>query len=319
MSFIKNTGKKLLSVTLIGILSVGLLAGCQGKQDQTNTEPSSGLTGAVAIDGSSTVGPITEAVAEEFQRMNKDVKVTVGVSGTGGGFAKWLEKETDINNASRPIKEEELSKAKENGIDYTEFKVAYDGLTIVINKDNTWVDKLTMDELKKIWEPNSTVKTWKDVRPEWPSEPIKLYGPGSDSGTFEYFTEETMGEAGAIRADYTASEDDNVLVSGVAGDKNGLGFFGFAYYTENTDKLKAVPVDSGSGAVEPTQETIENGKYAPFSRPLFMYVTKDALSRPEVKEFVKYYLGEGKEIIPEVGYVKLPQADYDKQLSELEE
>lgn len=318
MSFMKNGIKKLLSVTLVGILSVGLLAGCEGKQDQTNTETSSGLSGAIAIDGSSTVSPITEAIAEEFQKMNVDVRVTVGVSGTGGGFEKWLAEETDINDASRPIKDKEIEKAKEVGIEYKEIKVAYDGLTIVINKDNTWVDKLTMDELKKIWEPNSSVKTWQDVRPEWPAESIKLYGPGSDSGTFEYFTEETMGEAGAIRADYTASEDDNVLVSGVAGDKNGLGFFGFAYYTENKDKLKSVPVDAGSGAVEPSQETIESGKYAPFSRPLFMYVTKDALSRAEVKEFVKYYLGEGKEIVPEVGYVKLPQSEYDSQLLELE-
>lgn len=317
MSFMKNTGKKLLSVALIGILSVGILAGC-GQNKEQGANEGQGLAGTIAIDGSSTVAPVTEAIAEEFQKANQDVKVTVGVSGTGGGFEKWLAKETDINDASRPIKDTEIAKAKENGIEYKEVKVAYDGLTIVINKDNTWVDKLTVDELKKIWEPNSTVKTWKDVRPEWPAEPIKLYGPGSDSGTFEYFTEETMGEAGAIRADYTASEDDNVLVNGVAGDKNGLGFFGFAYYTENSDKLKAVPIDSGSGAIEPSQETIENGKYAPYSRPLFMYVTKDALNRPEVKEFVKYYLGEGKEIIPEVGYVKLPQAEYDSQISNLE-
>ncbi len=318
MGIIKNNMKKLLSLTLVGVVSVGVLAGCGTKTETSKEGETGSLNGAIAIDGSSTVFPITEAVAEEFQKMNPDVKVTVNFSGTGGGFEKFLVKETDINDASRPIKDKEIAKAKESGIEYVELKVAYDGLSVVINKDNDFVDYLTTEELKKIWEPNSSVKTWKDVRDTWPAEPIKLYGPGSDSGTFEYFTEEITGEAGAIRVDYTASEDDNVLVNGIAGDKGALGFFGYAYYAENKDKVKVVPVDAGSGPVEPNAETVEKGTYSPLSRPLFMYVSKASLERPEVKEFLKYYLSEGKELIPEVGYVKLPQAEYDNGLAELE-
>ncbi|SHJ68332.1 PstS family phosphate ABC transporter substrate-binding protein [Tepidibacter formicigenes] len=315
MAILKGRIKKILFLGLIGVLSVGILAGCGAKSETSQ----SGLTGAISIDGSSTVYPISEAVAEEFQKMNPDVKVTVNFSGTGGGFEKFLVKETDINDASRPIKDKEIKKAQESGVEYTELKVAYDGLSVVVNKDNDFIDYLTMEELKKIWEPNSSVKTWKDVRAEWPAEPVKLYGPGSDSGTFEYFTEEVNKEAGAIRVDYTASEDDNVLVNGIAGDKYSLGFFGYAYYIENKDKLKVVPIDSGKGPVEPTPETVENGTYEPLSRPLFIYVNKESMQRPEIKEFVKYYLTEGKELIPEVGYVKLPQSEYDNQLSQIGE
>lgn len=315
MGIIKTKMKKLLSLGIIGVLSVGMLTGCGGKTQETDK----GLGGSVAIDGSSTVYPISEAVAEEFQKMNQGVKVTVNFSGTGGGFEKFLVKETDINDASRPIKDKEINKAKEGGIEYLELKVAYDGLSVVINPENDFVEYLTLEELTKIWEPNSSVKTWKDVRPEWPAEPVKLYGPGSDSGTFEYFTEEVNGEGGAIRVDYTASEDDNVLVNGIAGDKYSVGFFGYAYYIENKDKLKVVPIDSGNGPVAPTTETVENGTYEPLSRPLFLYVNKEALKREEVKEFIKYYLGEGKELVPEVGYVKLPQSEYDNQLFQIEE
>ncbi|MCT4508319.1 MAG: PstS family phosphate ABC transporter substrate-binding protein [Tepidibacter sp.] len=315
MGIIKTKMKKLLSLGIIGVLSVGMLTGCGGKTQETDK----GLGGSVAIDGSSTVYPISEAVAEEFQKMNQGVKVTVNFSGTGGGFEKFLVKETDINDASRPIKDKEINKAKEGGIEYLELKVAYDGLSVVINPENDFVDYLTLEELTKIWEPNSSVKTWKDVRPEWPAERVKLYGPGSDSGTFEYFTEEVNGEGGAIRVDYTASEDDNVLVNGIAGDKYSVGFFGYAYYIENKDKLKVVPIDSGNGPVAPTAETVENGTYEPLSRPLFLYVNKEALKREEVKEFIKYYLGEGKELVTEVGYVKLPQSEYDNQLFQIEE
>jgi len=314
MGIIKTKMKKILSLGIIGTLSIGILTGCGGQTQDAQA----GLSGSIAIDGSSTVYPISEAVAEEFQKMNQEVKVTVNFSGTGGGFEKFLVKETDINDASRPIKDKEINKAKESGIEYLELKVAYDGLSVVVNKDNDYVDYLTLEELNKIWEPNSSVKTWKDVRSEWPAEPVKLYGPGSDSGTFEYFTEEVNGEAGAIRVDYTASEDDNVLVNGIAGDKDSIGFFGYAYYIENKDKLKVVPIDSGNGPVAPNAETVENGTYEPLSRPLFIYVNKEALQREEIKEFITYYLTEGKELIPEIGYVKLPQVEYDNQLSQIE-
>ncbi|SHH02185.1 PstS family phosphate ABC transporter substrate-binding protein [Tepidibacter thalassicus] len=306
--------KKIFSLGLIGVLSVWILVGCGMKTEDSQEK----LSKTIVIDGSSTVYPISEAVAEEFQKKNQGVKVTVNFSGTGGGFEKFLAKETDINDASRPIKDKELKKAQDVGIDYLEFKIAYDGLSVVVNKDNDFVDYLTIEELNKIWKPNSNVKTWKDVREEWPAEPIKLYGPGSDSGTFDYFTEEINGEAGAIRVDYTASEDDNVLVNGISGDKYSLGFFGYAYYIENKDKLKVVPIDSGNGPIEPNAQTIENGKYEPLSRPLFIYVNKESLQKPEVNKFVKYYLTEGKELISEVGYVKLPQSEYDNQLSEME-
>lgn len=320
MKFAKT--KKIISMLLIAVLSLGLLVACGGQQsteqqnqgENTKTEK---LQGTIAIDGSSTVFPITEAVAEEFQKMNPNVKITVGVSGTGGGFKKFLVKETDINDASRPIKDKEKKQAEENGIQYKEIKVAYDGLSVLVNPQNDWVDYLTIEELNKIWNKDSQIKTWKEIRPEWPNEEIKLYGPGSDSGTFDYFTEEVNGESGNIRPDYTASEDDNVLVTGIAGDKYALGFFGYAYYVENTDKLKVVPIDGGNGPVEPTSETIENGQYSPLSRPLFIYVNTEALDRSEIKEFVKYYLTEGKELVPEVGYVKLPQTEYDKAISEL--
>lgn len=301
--------KKISAASLAMVLSLVFLGGCgqANQQAEGNTEK---MSGEVAIDGSSTVYPITAAVGEEFQQLNPDVKVTVGFSGTGGGFEKFLQKETDINDASRAIKAEEIAKAEENKIEYKEIKIAYDGLSVVVSHDNDFVDSLTVDELKRIWEPNSKVKTWKDVRPEWPAEEIKLFGPGSDSGTFEYFTEEVVGEKGAIRTDYTASEDDNVLVNGVAGEKNGMGFFGYAYYIENKDKLKVVPIDNGSGPVEPNEETVKSGAYAPLSRPLFIYVRNESLKKAEVKAFLEFYLKEGTKVIPSVGYVPLNEDEY---------
>ena len=274
-------------------------------------------SGDIIIDGSSTVFPITEAVAEEFRMAHPDVNITIGISGTGGGFKKFVVGETDINDASRPIKDSEAEAAKAAGIEYAEIMIAYDGLSVLVNHDNTWVDYLTVEELNAIWKPDSTIKTWKDVRPEWPDETISLYGAGTDSGTFDYFTEEINGETGAIRTDFTPSEDDNVLVLGIAGDKNALGFFGFAYYVENTDKLKVVKVDNGNGPVEPTFETIKDGSYAPLSRPLFLYVTKDALAKDHVKGFLTYYLTEGTALIPEVGYVPLEDALYEAELAKL--
>ncbi len=272
----------------------------------SNTVHAQALKGTVKIDGSSTVYPITEAVAEEFGAENRKVRVTVGISGTGGGFKRFSTGETDVSDASRPIKKKELDKAIENGVEFIEIPVAYDGLSIVVNKDNDFVDALTVDELKKIFLDGSTVKTWQDVRPEWPAVEVKLYAPGTDSGTFDYFKEVVAGKTGSIRADMSVSEDDNVLVRGVAGSKGAIGFFGCAYYFENADKLRAVPIDGGKGAVLPDKGTIESGEYAPFSRPLFIYVNAKAADRPEVNAFVEFYLENAPELAEEVGYVRLP-------------
>lgn len=309
--------KKLSLVTLVGISALALTA-CGGQSSDTNSATESKLTGEVKIDGSSTVYPITEAVAEEFITESPDVRVPVGVSGTGGGFKKFLAGETDINDASRKIKDTEAEEAKKAGINYMELEVAYDGLSVLVNPENTWVDSLTVDELKKIWEPNSTVKTWKDVRAEWPAEAIKFYAPGTDSGTFDYFTETINGESGAIRQDFTASEDDNILVQGVSGDKNAIGFFGFAYYEENKDKLKLVKIDNGNGPIEPTYESIMDGTYAPLSRPLYIYVNTASLEKPEVKSFVQFYIENAKELVGAVGYIPLPDDLYQQDLDKLQ-
>lgn len=312
----------LKKISLSAILGVSLLAltacGGQTTQQSGSGEAGAALTGEVKVDGSSTVYPITEAIAEEFLAANPDVRVPVGVSGTGGGFKKFIANEIDINDASRKIKDKEAEEAKAAGINYEEFEVAYDGLSVIVNPQNDWVDSLTVEELKKIWEPNSTVKTWKDIRAEWPAEAIKFYAPGTDSGTFDYFTETINGESGAIRQDFTASEDDNILVQGVAGDKNSLGFFGFAYYEENQDKLKLVKVDGGNGPIEPTFDTIKDGTYAPLSRPLYIYVNTASLEKPEVKAFVKFYIENAKEMAPAVGYIALPDELYAKDLEKLE-
>ncbi|MBL4686829.1 MAG: PstS family phosphate ABC transporter substrate-binding protein [Nannocystaceae bacterium] len=272
----------------------------------SNVAHAESLKGAVKIDGSSTVYPITEAVAEEFGAEYGRVRVTVGISGTGGGFKRFSVGETDISDASRPIKKKELDKAIENGVEFIEIPVAYDGLSIVVNKDNDFVDALTIDELKAIFLDGSKVKTWQDVRPEWPAIAVKIYAPGTDSGTFDYFKDVIAGKTGSIRADMSISEDDNVLVRGVAGDKGAIGFFGCAYYFANADKLRAVSIDGGSGAVLPTKSTIESGEYAPFSRPLFIYVNAKAAARPEVNAFVEFYLENGPALADEVGYVRLP-------------
>ena len=279
------------------------------------------LKGTVKVDGSSTVFPITEAVAEEFGKVKKHrrVRVTVGVSGTGGGFKKFLAGETDINDASRPIKQKEIDKARKYGVQYIELPVAYDGLSVVVNKRNTWVNYLTVAELHKIWKPGSTVKTWKDIRPNWPDQKIQLYGPGTDSGTFDYFTEVINGKSQVSRSDFTKSEDDNVLVKGVAGDKGSLGYFGFAYYVENKDKLKIVPIkQENKKPVAPTMTTINNGSYAPLSRPIFIYVNLQSAKKPEVREFVRFYLKNAKELVKEVGYVPLLDQDYQKHLDQFE-
>jgi phosphate transport system substrate-binding protein len=298
-----------------------VLAGVFGLLIASTGFAGSALKGTVKVDGSSTVFPITEAVAEEFGKVkaHRRVRVTVGVSGTGGGFKKFLAGETDINDASRPIKQKEIDKAKKNGVKYIELPVAYDGLSVVVNKSNTWVDYLTVAELHKIWKPGSTVKTWKDIRSNWPNQKIQLYGPGTDSGTFDYFTEVVNGKSQVSRSDFTKSEDDNVLVTGVAGDKGSLGYFGFAYYVENKDKLKVVPIKQGDKKpVAPTMTTINNGSYAPLSRPIFIYVNLQSTKKPEVREFVRFYLKQAKELAKEVGYVPLPDQEYQKYLDKFE-
>ena len=300
---------KLASLILVGVLALSLAA-CGGGTETEGEAPDTSLTGTIAIDGSSTVFPITEAIAEEFNGTYPEVRIPIGVSGTGGGFKKFIAGETDISNASRPIKDEEAQAAAAAGIEYIEMTIAYDGLSVLVNPANDWVDSLTVEELKMMWAPDSTVKKWSDSRSEWPNEEIKFYAPGTDSGTFDYFTEEINGESGAIRPDFTASEDDNVLVQGIAGDKNAIGFFGYAYYEENQDKLKLVAIDNGSGPVAPDFDTIQDGSYSPLSRPIFIYINKAALEKPEVVEFVTFYNTVAEEIIPEVGYVALPSADY---------
>ena len=275
----------------------------------------------VKVDGSSTVFPITEAVAEEFGKIGGG-KVIVGISGTGGGFKRFCRGETDISDASRPIKQKEIDACRASGVQYIELPVAYDGLAVVMNPQNFWVDHLTVEELKKIWEPaaQNAITKWSQIRSGFPAEDLQLFGPGTDSGTFDYFTEVINGKGGSSRGDYTASEDDNVLVEGVASSKGGLGYFGLAYYEANADRLKVVPV-KGAGAaqaVTPSKETVLGGTYTPLSRPIFIYVNKDSLkTKPLVAKFVRYYLENAPTLSEEVGYVPLPQSEYEAGLNKI--
>ena len=268
----------------------------------------------VKVDGSSTVFPVTEAVAEDFQKAKKQkVKVTVGISGTGGGFKKFCRNETDVSNASRPILKAEMADCQKAGIEYFELPVAFDALTVVVNPKNAFIKQLSVAELKKMWEPSAQGKVtrWNQVNPAWPDQPMKLFGPGADSGTFDYFTEAVVGKAKSSRGDFTASEDDNVLVQGVSRDVNGIGYFGYAYYLENKDKLKAVQIVNDKGqAVAPSMEAVLKGSYTPLARPIFIYVNAKSLAKPEVKEFVEYYLKNGAALAREVKYVPLPDSAY---------
>ncbi len=274
----------------------------------------------VAVDGSSTVYPITEAMAEEFGLTSEDkVSVTIATSGTGGGFKSFCAGERDISNASRHIKDSEKAVCDANGIEYLELEVAIDGLSVVVNPTNTFVECLSVDELARIWGPGSTVTLWSDVRPEWPAEPIRLYGAGTNSGTFDYFTEAIVGRVGAIRDDFSASEDDNVLVQGVEGDRNSLGFFGYAYYAENTTRIKSVAVDPGTGCVAPNPESIQSGTYTPLARPLLIYISRASLKRDVVRRFVRFYLEHARELVPETGYIALQPEHYARQLVVLSE
>ena len=313
--------------------TAAVLAACgetpAGTQEQTGasaaaassmvqvTPPDGPISGTILVDGSSTVGPISQAVAEEFQKQFSDVRVPVGVSGTGGGFKKFCAQETDISDASRFIKSSEAAVCNESGIGYIELPVAIDGIAVVVNQQNDWIgDSITTDELKKIWAPEAegAVMNWSQVREGLPNEPLLLYGPGTDSGTYDYFTKAINGEEGASRGDFTTSEDDNVLVQGVSGDAGAIGFFGLAYYEQNAEVLKALQVDGGAGPVFPTTENVFSGKYAPLSRVIFIYVSTVAAERSEVQTFVEFYLKNAANLVGDVGYVPLPAEMYNLAL-----
>ena len=283
-----------------------VLAACGGgSSSDSSSSGDAGLSGAVRIDGSSTVYPLTALAAEDFMFENPDVQVTVGSSGTGGGFEKFCRGETDANDASRAIKDDEASACAASGIDFAQLQVAVDALTVVINKENTWATCLTVEELATIWAPGSTVNNWNQVRADFPDVPLQLFGAGTDSGTFDYFTDAINGEEGASRTDFTPTEDDNVTVQGVSGSQGGLGYFGFTYYEENADKLTAVQIDSGAGCVTPSVETAQDGSYTPLSRPLFVYVSKQALAKPEVKAFFDYYVANDATIASDALFIPL--------------
>lgn len=307
--------------TLRSAVAAVVLAGavaCSGSSPQPGSgAASSANPSEIRIDGSSTVFPISEAVAEEFQKANQGTRVTVGISGTGGGFQRFCRGETDISDASRPISKSEVAACGAAGINFIELPVAYDGIAIVVNPKANWINDITVAELRTLWEPGAQGKImkWNQLRAAWPDREIHLFGAGVDSGTYDYFTEAITGKAKASRGDFTSSEDDNVLVQGVAGDENALGFIPFAYFGENQGKLKLVPVDdtkadNGNGPIAPSLDTIRIGTYQPLSRPLFIYVSDKALNRPEIQKFVEYYLSEGPKLAEEVGYVELGDQVY---------
>ncbi|MYA50645.1 MAG: PstS family phosphate ABC transporter substrate-binding protein [Chloroflexi bacterium] len=288
-----------------------LVSACGDSSQNMATADSDTLSGTIQIDGSSTAFPVSQAVAEEFRKEQPNVQVNVGVSGTGGGFKRFTVGETDISNASRPIKDSEREAAAANGIEFIEMRIGTDGLSVMVNNANDFVDCLTVEELNAVWKPGSTINNWQDVRAGFPDQRLRLYGPDTDSGTFDYFTEEVNGEAQVSRADYTASADDNVLVQGIAGDRGSLGYFGYAYYQENKESLKVVAVDGGDGCVTPEPSTIEDGSYKPLSRPLFIYVNAESLEKPEVKAFVTFYMDHGYQLTEEEGYVPVERSVYE--------
>jgi phosphate transport system substrate-binding protein len=321
---------RLVLLALLATLLALLAAGCGRDEEgggageaaaQTDASGGEELSGNVQADGSSTVGPLTTAAAELFRVEQPGVNVTVGTSGTGGGFERFCNGETDISNASRPIKEdEEVPICRKNGVGYTEFQVAIDALTVVVNRENDWVDCLTVDQLKALWEPKSKIENWSQVPGgDYPNQPLTLFGAGTDSGTFDYFTDAIVGEEGASRSDYSATEDDNVTVRGVQGDRGALGYFGFSYFEENQDTLKALEIDGGEGCVAPSAETAQSGEYAPLSRPLFVYVKNEALQRPEVQEFVGFYLDNLDQATEQALFIALPDEKKEEQLTKFEE
>lgn len=307
------------AAALAGSLALAACGGQQSTPSGSGSASGAALTGSIVADGSSTVGPLTSAAAELFMTENSGVKISVGTSGTGGGFKKFCAGQTALSNASRPIKDEEKELCAKNGVEFQEIIVANDALTVVVNKENTFLTCLTVDELKKLWEPGATgkVTTWDQVNAKFPAEPIKLYGPGTDSGTFDYFTDEINGEEGASRTDYSPSEDDNVIVQGVSGDKNALGYFGFTYFEENVDKLKAVAVDGGGGCVVPSSDAARDGSYKPLARPLFVYVAKKEWAKPEFKAFVNYYIDNQAKIAEAARYIPLSDEQEKTAKSEI--
>jgi phosphate transport system substrate-binding protein len=319
-------GIRPLTTVAVMAVAVLLVAGC-GRDDNTASTagtPTAGgttesLSGRIEVDGSSTVGPFVTAGAEDFQAQNSGVQVTVGISGTGGGFERFCAGETDISDASRPIKDdEEVPVCQKNGIEYTELQIANDGIAVVVNNENDWAACLTVEQLKKIWEPDSKVKSWKDIDASFPDERLTLAGPGTDSGTFDFFTKEINGEEGASRTDYQATEDDNVIIQAVEGDKGGLGYFGLSYFEQNKANLKDVQVDGGSGCVTPSTETVQDGSYTPLSRPLFIYVKNTSLQKPEVKAFVQYLIDNEQTIAETALFVPLTDEQAQKTKSDFE-
>jgi phosphate transport system substrate-binding protein len=325
MSFLNVRGTRRALFGSVAAVGLALTVSLGGVTAQDTTplpyeapENAGELSGTIVADGSSTVGPITEAMAEEFAGIAEGVQLEVSISGTGGGFERFCNGETDLQNASREIKEEEAAACEANGVDYYEFEVAYDGIAIVVNPENDFVDCLTVDQLKLMWQPENPATNWNQIDPSFPDQPISLYGPGTSSGTFDYFTAEIVGEEGSSTTDYLPSEDDNQLVEGVAGDANALGYFGLAYYEQNADRLKLVSVDSGNGCVEPTSDSVRDLSYSPLSRPLFVYVNAASIERPEVQEFLKFYIGTARELVADVGYVASPDQVYADDQAELQ-
>ena len=296
------------TVAAVAALALGATA-CGDDGGTTGTQSQQKLGGTIRIDGSSTVAPLSEAAAELFRKDNSGVQITVGTSGTGGGFEKFCNGETDISDASRPIKDEEKAKCDAKSIVFDELQVANDALTVVVNKENTWIDCITTAQLKAIWDQGSKVNNWNQVDPKFPNQPMKLFGAGTDSGTFDYFTDEINGEEGRSRTDYEATEDDNRTVTGVSGDKGGLGYFGFSYYEENADKLKALKIDGGGGCVEPSVATVQDGTYKPLARPLFIYPTAALLAKAEGLAFVQYFAEHATEIAEDAQFVPLTDAE----------
>lgn len=329
--FVNNSKKKFYLV--FSLILAGVLGSCASNNttatsgNNSTGNATSSMGGAINIDGSSTVFPITEIMSEEFQNDNPDVRISIGVSGTGGGFKKFCAGETDVSNASRPIKPSEAEECAKNGVNFIEIPVAFDALSVVVHKDNDWASCLTSSELKKVWQPESQGKitNWSQVRAGFPDQPLSLYAPGTDSGTFDYFTEAINGDGGVARGDVTATEDDNIIVQGVAGDIGGLGYFGLSYLEENLDKVHGVnidnedPNDGGDGCIEPTVANVEDGLYQPLARPLFIYISESALARAEVQEFANYYTDEANgELIAESGYITFPSSVYAKVKERIE-
>ncbi len=311
---------KLSKLTMaLGMTFLFTITACSSENVSTSSNSDNPpLTGMVEVDGSSTVAPVSEAVAEEFKKQFPKTNVLVGVSGSGGGFKRFVIGETDISNASREIKFSEVEKAKANGIDFAELRIGMDGLSVMVNTKNTFVDCLTTAELKKIWEPGSLINNWNEIRPSFPDQKLRLYGPGTDSGTFEFFTHEINGKSGASRDDYTMSEDDNVIVQGISGDQYSLGYFGYAYYAASKDKLKVIGIDSGEGCIVPSAETIDDASYKPLTRPLYIYVKKSSYANKKVvREFVDFYMQVAGILTTEVGYIPLKEEEYKVNLDKV--